>query len=560
MKVCRLVGGVVVASAALAQAVPATAANGGVVGWVENTRGVPLSGAVISIFGQGIRGNRVTLSDSEGQFVLPALPPGSYTLRAVSTGHEPSAARHITVLPDRDAQFTVSLAPVDEDAAARARAEAESESTTALREWLWLMRHKRRSVLESMAERGDSTDRGSIRLQFPAAAPSVDPGALDGSLEVAAATPSGATLAPDSVGAVRLRGRLAEGVRWTLAGLAAENEGRAWRMAAQFLIEPGGGHEIVAGAGYGAGATRTSLADGLAQPDRTSGAVFARSRVRFGDKVRAIAGGRYTYVGFLTNSHHADAILEVEVEGSPGTILRGSISTRALVPGGDLLTLSTVAASPAITWARLEDGLRTAHAIRYQLDLDRSVGASRVGAQVFDERVSDVLLTTFQGGSPVFANRGRAGAQGLAVTLGHRLGSVAEASVRYTFGRTHRLGHPWAERTTTTAFDEAAFHDLTVCLETMIDWTDTRLSAVYRLNATSDIGWGAEPNPRAMVSRFDVQLTQGLPFLQPLTRADWELLIAIRNMFYEASQVGFLEELAVREPPTRVVGGVSVRF
>ena len=64
----------------------------------------------------------------------------------------------------------------------------------------------------------------------------------------------------------------------------------------------------------------------------------------------------------------------------------------------------------------------------------------------------------------------------------------------------------------------------------------------------------------ATSTRFDVQLTQGLPFLAPLTRADWELLLAVRNMFYEASQAGFLDELAVQDPPTRVVGGISVKF
>jgi hypothetical protein len=51
-----------------------------------------------------------------------------------------------------------------------------------------------------------------------------------------------------------------------------------------------------------------------------------------------------------------------------------------------------------------------------------------------------------------------------------------------------------------------------------------------------------------------------LPFLQPLTRADSEDLVAVRNMFYEASQGGFQAEFAVQAPPTRVVGGISVRF
>jgi hypothetical protein len=100
-------------------------------------------------------------------------------------------------------------------------------------------------------------------------------------------------------------------------------------------------------------------------------------------------------------------------------------------------------------------------------------------------------------------------------------------------------------------------------LETVIDWSDTRVAAFYRLNTlVDDRGTVVAVGPArtSTAARFDLQLTQGLPFLQPLTRADWELLVAVRNMFYEASQGGFLDELAVQDPPTRVVGGISVRF
>ena len=113
-----------------------------------------------------------------------------------------------------------------------------------------------------------------------------------------------------------------------------------------------------------------------------------------------------------------------------------------------------------------------------------------------------------------------------------------------------------------TSFDEAEFHDLVARLETIIDWSDTRVAALCRLNTlTEDRGAGpAGVLHTSTATRFDFQLTQGLPFLQPLTRADWEVLVAVRNMFYEASQGGFLDELAVQDPPTRVVGGISVRF
>ncbi|MGE5124778.1 MAG: carboxypeptidase-like regulatory domain-containing protein, partial [Betaproteobacteria bacterium] len=200
---------------------PAAADDGGVVGWVESTRGAPVAGALVSIFGKGIRGgNLVTLSDSQGQFVLPSLPAGSYTLRAVMSGHEPSAARHITVLPNRDSLFTLSLSPVAEkpggdDAMAAAEAEA-------LREWRWLMRHKRRSVLETASHepdqwRGAGTPAQAPQHQTPTLA---DLPPMAGNLELVATSAAsaltlGSMALPGGVGAVHLSGRLTDGVRWT---------------------------------------------------------------------------------------------------------------------------------------------------------------------------------------------------------------------------------------------------------------------------------------------------------------------------------------------------------
>ncbi len=191
-------------------------------GWVESSRGVPIAGAVVSIFGKGIRGgNLVTLSDSRGQFVLPSLPPGSYTLRAVGTGHEPSAAQHVTVLPNRDSLYTLSLTPVGEKPQAAAQESAEAKS---LREWLWLMRHKQRSVLETEAADAAATapEEGPNppTLNTPTASklpslPTVGP--VDGTVELVATSDTGALspaslAAPGGVGALRLSGRLADGI------------------------------------------------------------------------------------------------------------------------------------------------------------------------------------------------------------------------------------------------------------------------------------------------------------------------------------------------------------
>ena len=566
----RRVGWAVLASAILPPVVCAgpLADDGGVVGWVESTRGAPVAGAVVSIFGKGIRGGSlITLADAQGQFVLPSLPAGSYTLRAIGSGHQPSAAQHLTVMPNRDALFTLSLTPVGGRPPTE---EATEEASEGEREWRWLVRHKRRSVLET-ADHDTTAGEGAPGpgLSLPAAPHLAALGPLAGSMELATTAGAGSPAdavggsLPGGVGSLRLKGQLADGVRWSLGGLIAESEGRAWRTAAEFVLEPGGGHEVEVGAGYGVGDLRTTHADVLPEPGRAVGAVFVRDRWRLGDRLTATTGARYTYVGFLPDSHHADAVVQIELRGDERTFVRGSVAARTLTPGGDLLTLSTVASSPAITWARLEEGLRPARARRYEVGVDRDFGPARLGAMVFDETTRDVLLTTFDGSTPVVRNGGTVGARGFGVTLGRRFGGVANGSVTYTFGRGRRSGTaPSLADVPVTSFDAAEFHDLEARLETVIDWSDTRVAALCRLSALSDDRGPATAGATrtSNAARFDVQLTQGLPFLQPLTRADWELLLAVRNMFYEASQASFLDELAVQDPPTRVVGGISVRF
>jgi len=544
--------------------------GGGLVGWVESTRGVPVAGALVSIFGKGIRGGSlVTLADNQGQFVLPSLPPGSYTLRAVGQGHEPSAARHVTVLPNRDALYTLSLTPVGE-AAQAATSQAAAGQTDSQAEWRWLVRHKRRSVLETAGPELPARDDGTTPdLETP----TLDMlGALDGSVEFAASSGSrdapqagGGFGPPAGMGALQLQGRLTDGVQWTLGGLMSENEGRAWRVAAEFVIEPGGGHELEVGAGYGAGDGRAPLVGTLPEPDRALGAAFLRDRWRLGERVTATTGVRYTYLGFLEDAHHADAVVQVDIQGDLDSVVHGSVSTRTLAPGGDLLTLSTVAASPAITWARLEDGLRPARGVHAELGVDRTLASgSHFGALLFAEHTNDALLTVFEGGVPLVSNFGTLDARGFGVTVGHRFGGATSGSLTYTFGQGRRAGRPvFAGGAPITGFQKAEFHDLAARLETFIDWSDTRLAAFCRLNALTESGAAtpvAGSRPTTTSARFDIQLTQGLPFLAPLTRADWEVLVAVRNMFYEASQAGFLDELAVQDPPTRVVGGISVKF
>ena len=61
-------------------------------------------------------------------------------------------------------------------------------------------------------------------------------------------------------------------------------------------------------------------------------------------------------------------------------------------------------------------------------------------------------------------------------------------------------------------------------------------------------------------ARFDVQLTQALPFLS-FAGADVEMLMAVRSMFREELlDTSVYDEVLAIRPPKRIVGGVTVRF
>lgn len=573
-------------AAALISALLASSASagdgGGLVGWVENTHGAPVAGALISVFGKGI-GNSglVTLTDSSGQFMLPRLPAGSYTLRALGSGHVPSAAQRFTVLPDRDSTFTLSLTPVGEAVAAdkgvaekdgRPEADAADDSP-ALREWRWLVRHKRRSVLEARLD-DPPIDEGSVRLTEALTFRPITAWLSDigGSVEFVA-SPAGA-LSTDALagqGAVRLQGRLADGVRWNLGGLMTDNQGRSWRMAAEFTLEPGGGNTIETGAGYGTGFVRSFGAGDSDAPDPGGvGAMFVKTHLRLAERVRASVGARYSYYGFLADSNHLDTLASVEFDSTPGTVVRASAGTRTLAPGGDLLTLSTREAFPAIAYATIRDGLRASKTDHYELAVDRTMGPTSLGVRAFYEDTADQIVNVFQPSSTSLRmfNAGQIATRGVGLTISRHLGDAFSGSLSYTYGQSRRGARPDGDGMSglwpaTASFRQADFHDLEAHFQTFIDVTDTRLDASWRINAlnSESDSFGANPgNPMATNTRFDIQLTQGLPFLQPLTRAEWEVLVTVRNLFYERSEGAMFDEMVVMHPPKRVMGGIAVRF
>ena len=547
----------------------ASLAEGGLTGLVEDTRGAPVAGAVISLFGKGVAGaGLVALSDAAGRFSLTSVPAGSYTLRALGAGHLPAPARRITVLPNRESSFTVSLTPVgDEKAEAVAEAKAQDESkdeAPSLAELRWLLRHKRRSVLETRGP--EAEDRHATVPSQPRLLASLVPD-LAGTVEVMAnpvQADDGLDL-PTSYSLLRLKGRIAGAGQWSLGGLVAESESTSWRMAAEFVFEPGAGHRLQAGAGYGTRPLRP-----FAPGDRPTrgdnhgvGAAFVSDQWRIAERVNTRVGGRFSYIGFLRDPNHFDPVASVEFLGDDHTRVNATVETRTLAPGGDLLTLSTLATAPAVAFAFIDDSLRPERLARVEVAVDQSLGPTTFRALTFYEEVHHQLANSYDGPRAARSlhifDAGDMTARGVGVSVARRFGAVS-GSVSYRFGRSSREA---ATRPPSTAAgllsENSDFHDLATRLETSINGTGTRVTAFYRLiHLSPDV---ERPHHAPNTNhRFDVQLSQGLPFVGRITRADWDFLLAVRNLFYETSEGAVLDELAVANPPTRVLGGISVRF
>ena len=574
----RLRGALFVVLALSAPSVIARPPGGGLVGWVEDTRGTPVAGVVISLFGKGVdAAGLVTLSDSGGRFSLPSLPAGSYTLRALAAGHLPAPARQVTVLPDRDSTFTVSLTPLKVDPSAADPAEAvDDASADAAAELRWLLRHKRRSVLEDQAQTAQN-DGGLAADTAPSAHLASWLTGVDGSVEVMAnpagvgmgSAPLGFEAPAESFSVLRLQGRMGTGGSWSLGGLVADSESTAWRTAAEFIIEPGGGHEIQAGSGYG-----TRLFQPLVSGDsdgrrdnRSVGAIFVQDRWQATENVAYTAGARFSYIGFLGDRNHVDPFAAFEVKTDDRSRVRGTVATRTIVPGGDLLTLSVVGSAPAMAFAVIDGTLRAERATHYELAVDQALGRTTVSAHAFYDDVDDQLVNAFGGPTEArtlrIVNGGAVAARGMGLTVARRFGDGFSGSVSYTYGHSWR-GEPAVVEeagalTDLFAYRDADFHDLVTRVETFIDSTDTRVIAFYRVNHLSPEVEGKKASAVAN-TWFDVQLRQGLPFLGSLTRADWEFLLAVRNLFYEPTEGAVLDEVAVLNPPKRVLGGISVRF
>jgi hypothetical protein len=151
--------------------------------------------------------------------------------------------------------------------------------------------------------------------------------------------------------------------------------------------------------------------------------------------------------------------------------------------------------------------------------------------------------------------------RGWAVSASRTVGSGTRASVDYEQVDAERVGRSRDTRTlarlaSSVLRNQERIHDFTATVESVVAATSTRVYFVYKVSS----GFATSRTAEAAAARFDLQVRQALPFLN-FSGAQIEMLMAVRNLFRDDPLDGSVyEELLVVRPPTRVLGGVTVRF
>jgi hypothetical protein len=486
-----------------------------------------------------------------------------------------------------------------------APAGSDSEQATAddHGETAWRLRHLRRGILKEITvaevmgpESGDgrSEGEGSSPLTFRSAEPSGEfvseffagmplTGQLNlltmGSFDSPRQLFAGDSFS-HSITHVSLAAPVGETADWSVRGALTQGDISSWFVAGAYTTRVPARHRYDLGLSYttqrydgGNPAALREVSDG----SRNVGAVYGLDTFAVSPAVALTYGARFSRYDYLSTGGLFSPRVEVTYSPGDDTRLQALASSRALAPGAEefLPPLQTgVWVPPQRTFSSIVEGTplapeRTEHvAVR----AERDFGVTTVSVRAFHQRVDEQLVTIFGFESPTAPNAqlghylvGSAGdveaigwGAGVRTTLLSRVnGSVEYSVTRARWSRSPESDYVLLIAPTVVRPDLDRVHDVATTVETNVPETATRIMVVARLSSLSpSLGGergGADP-------RFDVQLYQSLPFMD-FSAARWEMLVAVRNAFHEASvDSSVYDELLVVRPPKRIVGGLTLRF
>lgn len=583
--------------------------TGTISGTVLDEHGQPLDGVVVSAMGGS---TSFAVSDRAGQFTLRSLMPGPYLVRAHLEGYLPARSSMVNVRPAARATSTFTLKRAGQPGEPRVAtagvggAEISAVSGGTARddgEIAWRLRHLKRSVLKEAATAAEIPEETEANWfltdSFQLLGRAVESSArlagdlfthspLEGQVNLLT---TGTFNAPGELLQLeRTRGvayfavgsALADRADWTVKAALNQGDLSSWLLTANYVTRAPATHRYQFGMSYGLhryeGGNAAALA-AMPEGARNVGTVYGHDAWKMTDYVTVTYGAHYAHYDYLLEPAHFSPRVSLTVEPAAKLRLRAVAARQVSAPGAEefLPPSTTQVLPPQRTFAPLSrTGFRPEDLHHYEIGAERDFDGVTVGVRAFEQSVDDQLVTVFglhlnEGvaadvGHYYVGSAGGVDVRGWGVTVSHALMSNVQGSFDYSLSDAEwdnarsldriRLARymPSALRGTTERI-----HDFTTTLETEVPQSATRVFVLYKMNSGYIRADGSESQP-GLDGRWDVQVNQGLPFLN-FMRAEWEMLIGVRNLFRDSfTETSIYDELLVARPPKRIVGGITVKF
>jgi hypothetical protein len=577
----------------------ASLAPGSIQGIVEDDRGVPVFGAMVSALGAT---TAFATTDRGGRFELRTLSPGPYLVRAHLSGYLASRGRIVDVRPSSRASYSIALqrapstavlaasvgAPVSAPAAEPTTDTDSATTDDDHGETAWRLRHARRSVLKDATVpeavlTSDEDGPDSVNVFQPA---SFFGRAVGAPAHLATtffgATPftgqvnlltTGSFDTPQQlftfdsfsrgVAYVSLGAPVGASADWTVRSALTQGDIASWIVAGSYTTRVPARHRYDIGLSYatqrydgGNTAALRTVTDG----SRNAGAIYGADTFTISREVTLTYGARYSRYDYLDDKSLISPRVALTLAPADRFRINTLVSSRAVAPGAEEFLPpgdTGIWLPPQRTFSPLDvtrplSAERTTH-VSLELERDIAAGAT-LTFRGFHQHVDDQLVTMFgvqipgapstELGHYFVANTGSVDAAGWSAGIRAALAARVHASLEYTLARANWNAADGADYLLLIApsvlrLESERIQDVSTSVETEVPETSTRVMVLYRVsNAFAHPSAGSGQAGASDRPAFDARFDVQVRQSLPFmnfSTAHWEMLIAVRNFFRDAA-------------------------